>query len=126
MTIEGVVEQGKHLGRRLGYPTANIRPEGCYDLPENGVYAASIRIAGEPGPRPCMLNQGTHPTAPEGKPTIEAHLLDYEGDLYGLRVRVEYLCFLRPERRFDGLDALKAQLGRDLNDTRAWFQRHPL
>ena len=73
-----------------------------------------------------MLNQGTHPTAPEGKPTIEAHLLDYDGDLYGRRARVEYLQFLRPELRFDGVEALVAQLTLDLAATRAWFEAHPL
>ena len=126
MVIEGYVEQGKHLGRSLGFPTANIRPEGSPALPENGVYAAAVLLEGEAAPRPCMLNQGVHPTLPEGKPTIEAHLLNYEGDLYGLRVRVEYLRFLRPERRFDSLDALKTQLNRDLEATREWFREHPL
>jgi len=126
MTLDGRIERGKQLGRRLGFPTANIRPEGSPALPENGVYAASLWIDGEDAPRPCMLNQGVHPTVPEGKPTIEAHLLDYSGDLYGRRVRVAYLHFLRPERRFDDLDALRGQLERDLADTRRWFAEHPL
>lgn len=126
MTITGSVERGKQLGRRLGYPTANVRPEGAPVLPQNGVYAASIWLPGEAAPRPCMLNQGVHPTVPDGKPTIEAHILDYDGDLYDQRVRVEYLHFLRPERRFDDLDALKAQLAQDLAATRAWFDAHPL
>ena len=117
MDITGVVEHGKALGRQLGYPTANVRPDG--DVPyENGVYAAAIWIQGEPLPRPCMVNQGAHPTAPGGKPTIEAHLLNYDGDLYDTPVRLRYLKALRPERRFDGLDALKAQLARDLENTR--------
>ena len=126
MTITGTVERGKQLGRILGYPTANIRAEGDVGLPGNGVYAASILLEGEDAPRPCMLNQGIHPTVPEGKHTIEAHLLDYDGDLYGRRVRVEYLRFLRPECRFEGLDALRAQLRRDLEATRQWFAAHPL
>ena len=121
MVMEGVIEHGKGLGHRLGFPTANLRPEGAPDLPANGVYAASILLEGETVPRPCMLNQGVHPTVPEGKPTIEAHLLDYTGDLYGRRARIEYLRFLRPERRFDGLDALQAQLFRDLEATRAYL-----
>lgn len=125
MVLTGTVEQGKHLGRQLGFPTANIRPDdGHAPLPENGVYAAVIRIEGEEA-RACMLNQGVHPTAPEGKPTIEAHLLDFDGNLYGKRAEVEYLRFLRPERRFDGLEALKAQLFRDLQATREWFEIHP-
>ena len=126
MVIDGVIEHGKGLGHRLGFPTANLRPDGNPDLPANGVYAASILLEGETLPRPCMLNQGVHPTVPEGKPTIEAHLLDYDGDLYGLRAQVEYLHFLRPEQRFEGVEALVAQLSRDLAATRAWFEAHPL
>ena len=84
--MTGTIEHGKELGRRLGFPTANIHPDG--DVPfDNGVYAAAIWLGDEPRPRPCMINQGRHPTAPEGKPTVEAHILDYQGDLYGKKVR---------------------------------------
>ena len=120
--FSGIVEQGKHLGRRLGFPTANIRlddPEAS--LPANGVYAAAIWLDGERAAWPCMLNQGMHPTVPDGKPTIEANLLGYDGDLYGRRVRVEYLHFLRPERRFDDLNALREQLARDRRAVQAWL-----
>ena len=120
MVITGSIEHGKALGRRLGFPTANIRPDGDV-ASENGVYAAALWLEGEPRPRRCMVNQGVHPTAPEGKPTVEAHLLDFDGDLYGMRVRLKYLKFLRPERRFDGLDALKAQLSRDLEAARGYL-----
>ena len=121
MIIEGIVEQGKHLGRELGYPTANIAPvriEG--DWPENGVYAAALWIGGDALARPGMLNQGVHPTVPEGKPTVEIHLPGLHRELYGEEVRVEYLHFLRPERRFDGLEALRAQLARDLASVLEW------
>ena len=117
--MNGLIEHGKGLGRTLGFPTANIRADVESDC-ENGVYAGAIWVEFEPLPRPAMINQGTHPTAPEGKPTIEAYILDYQGDLYGQRVRVEYLKWLRPERRFESLDALKAQLARDVEATRAW------
>lgn len=117
----GRVEAGKHLGRQLGFPTANLRADESTALPENGVYAAAFWVEGEDRARMCMLNQGTHPTAPEGKPTIEAHLLDYDGDLYGRRARVEYLRFLRPERRFESLEALSEQLSRDRAATREWI-----
>lgn len=123
MLICGVVETGKRLGHRLGFPTANIRPDApAPALPENGVYAAAFWTDDGAPARMCMLNQGVHPTAPEGKPTIEGHLLDFDGDLYGRRVRVEYLRFMRPERRFDGLDALSAQLTRDRDAVRAWIE----
>jgi len=122
MVIDGIVEQGKHLGRRLGFPTANIAPgevEG--DWPANGVYAAAIWIDGDGLAWPGMLNQGVHPTAPEGKPTVEVHIMGFDGDLYGRPVRVEYLRFLRPERRFDSLEALRAQLKRDRAGVLAWL-----
>lgn len=121
MIIDGTVERGKQLGRRLGFPTANLRPDGRVALPRNGVYAAAFWIEGEARAHACMLNQGVHPTVPDGKPTIEANLLDFRGDLYGRRARVEYLRFLRPERHFDGLDALTAQLERDRRAVRAWL-----
>lgn len=123
MIIEGHVEQGKHLGRELGFPTANVRPERVRGgWPENGVYAAAFWIGGDERAWPGMLNQGVHPTVPEGKPTVEVHLIGFEGDVYGGAVRVEYLRFLRPERRFDGLDALKAQLARDRQDVLSWLR----
>ena len=120
-SIDGVVSDGKHLGRRLGFPTANVSPvqfEGAW--PKNGVYVAAIWLEGE-GARLCMLNQGVHPTAPEGPPTVEAHILDYDGDAYGQRARVAYLHFMRPERRFESLEALTAQLSRDRAATEAWL-----
>ena len=122
MKMTGTVVRGKQLGRTIGFPTANIRP----DKPgarfgENGVYIAWIRVETYPKRMRCMLNQGSHPTAPEGAPTIEAHILDFYDDIYGLRVEIEPLAFTRPETRFPTLDALKVRLARDLEETRAYF-----
>lgn len=123
MLLEGTVERGKRLGHALGFPTVNVRPERVDgDWPANGVYAAAVWIGDETAAHPAMLNQGVHPTAPEGKPTIEAHLLDFDGELYGAAVRVEYLRYLRPERRFESLDALRAQLARDRESVREWLR----
>lgn len=122
MIVEGIVEQGKHLGRRLGFPTANVRPERVTGAwPANGVYVAALWLAGEEHAWLCMLNQGVHPTAPEGKPTIEAHVLNFHGDIYGREVRVEYLRFLRPEHRFPDLAELIAQLDRDREAVHQWL-----
>ena len=122
MVISGIVEQGKHLGRRLGFPTANIHPLSADEpWPANGVYVAALWVAGDARARLGMLNQGVHPTVPEGKPTIEIHLPDFHADLYGQPVRVEYLRFLRPERRFDSLNTLIAQLERDRDAVSAWL-----
>lgn len=125
MIFEGVIEYGKQLGRTIGFPTANVRPDDPdIRLPRDGVYAAALWLEGDEKAYPCMLNQGVHPTAPEGKPTIEANILNYEGDLYGRRVKIEYLAFLRPEERFESLDALKAQLTRDQQETLRWIMKN--
>ena len=122
MIINGIVEPGKHLGRRLGFPTANICPRRIHGKrPKNGVYAAALWLEGTDVAYLCMLNQGDHPTAPEGAPTIEAHVLDYDGDLYGRKVRVEYLVFLRPEHRYDSLDSLSEQLNHDREQVHQWL-----
>lgn len=122
MKITGVIVHGKQLGRTIGFPTANLQPDDPDSATApNGVYVAVISIEGYPPRLPCMLNQGTHPTAPEGAPTIEAHILDFSDDVYDLRAEVEYLSFLRPEQKFPSLDALKEQLKSDLERTRAWF-----
>lgn len=118
--ICGVIVHGKHLGRTMGFPTANVRPDAPSQA-ENGVYVATIRVEGYARPMPCMVNQGRHPTLPDGPSTIEAHILDFADDIYGLRAEVTYLKFLRPERRFPSVDALKAQLTTDLAATRGWF-----
>lgn len=126
MKITGVIVHGKQLGRAIGFPTANIRPDDPASVTaENGVYVAVISIAGYPGRLPCMLNQGSHPTAPGGAPTIEAHILDFSDDIYNLRATVEYLSFLRPEQKFPSLTALREQLQADLENTKAYFaERH--
>ena len=121
MRITGLVAHGKQLGRTLGFPMVNVAPDGgATPQAANGVWIGRITLS-DGVPRPCMVNQGHHPTVPDGPPTIEAHILDYDGDVYGERVTLEYLRFLRPERRFDGVDALKAQLTRDREAVRAYF-----
>ena len=118
ITVKGKVVEGKHIGSTLGFPTANIAPEGEYSLPGNGVYAARIWIAGCENALMCVLNQGRHPTLPEGAPTIEAHILDFSGDIYGADVTVEYVEFLRGEVRFPGIEALKSQISKDIEKAR--------
>ena len=123
MIIEGFVERGKHLGHSLGFPTLNVRPERVTgDWPENGVYAAAVWIGNGERAWPGMLNQGVHPTLPEGKPTVEVHVMGLDADLYGAAVTVEYLRFMRRERRFEDVEALKAQLTRDREAVLAWLR----
>ena len=118
ITINGRVVFGKHIGTGLGFPTANVAPDGEYELPENGVYAARIYLPGHDKPLECVLNQGRHPTLPEGEPTIEAFILDFSGDIYGADVSVEYVEFIRGEVRFPDIEALKAQIARDVETAR--------
>ena len=119
MKIKGKIVSGKQLGRTIGFPTANLQPDSSPEI-KNGVYAAWFCL--EEMRLPCMLNIGRHPTVPDGAPTIEAHVIDFSGDLYGLSASLTALHFLRPERKFESLDALKAQLARDLQTTREFFQ----
>ena len=107
--IEGVVAHGKHLGRTLGFPTANLETEAWPDI--SGVWAAQTTVDGVE--YPVMLNVGCHPTLPEGKPTVEAHLIGFSGDLYGRRLTVRPLPLLRDEARFASREELTAQLKRD-------------
>ncbi len=126
--MEGQAVPGKHLGTRLGFPTANIAYEaGRSDLPGDGVYIATARIGGKGPTYMAILNQGKHPTVPEGQPTIEAHLLDYAGgELYGATLRLSYQTFIRPEKKFVSLEALKAQLTQDIAAARAWAAQNPM
>jgi len=114
-TVTGRVIPGKHLGARLGFPTANIAYQpGLSPMPGDGVYIATVHVDEEGKPYAAIVNQGRHPTVPEGRPAVEAHLLGYTGgDLYGRCLTLHYHQYLRPEQRFPSLDALKEQLNKD-------------
>ena len=122
-TISGVTVPGKRLGSELGFPTANLAYPPGTDLPLDGVYVAEARAGGRR--YLAILNQGRHPTAPEGRATIESHLLGYAGgDLYGQALTLCYLHYLRPEKRFPTLAALQAQLAADERDALAWARQN--
>jgi len=115
--IEGAVEAGDQRGRTIGFPTANLSL-GDYLRPAFGVYAVRARIGEERVWRPGVANLGRRPTVDGTDARLEVHLFDFDGDLYGrtLEVRLEH--FLRSEQRFDGLDALKAQIASDSDAAR--------
>jgi len=125
--LTGRVIPGKQLGSQLGFPTANIAydpADRCW--PAEGVYAGLAEIEGDGTAYVTVLNQGRHPTAPGGAPTVEAHLLDYCGDpLYGRKLRLTYCLFLRPETRFPTLEALRKQLAQDCAAARRWAGSAP-
>jgi riboflavin kinase/FMN adenylyltransferase len=112
-SLAGPVVRGDQLGQSLGFPTANIDVTGL-ELPPFGVYAARARHAG--GEFPAAVNLGLRPTLQSSQPQLrfESHLIGYHGDLYDQDLTVELVSFLRPERRFTHLDALKAQIAKDI------------
>jgi riboflavin kinase / FMN adenylyltransferase len=115
----GKVVQGDQRGRLLGFPTANVEVPNRVCLPADGVYAGWYeRRDGET--HPCAINLGRRPTFYEHADSslLEAHLLDFDGDLYGEQARIRFTNFLRSERKFDGIDALVAQLQNDVAHAR--------
>jgi riboflavin kinase/FMN adenylyltransferase len=118
--VVGKVVKGDQRGRLLGFPTANVEVPNLVCLPADGVYAGWYeRPSGDV--HPCAINVGRRPTFYEHADSslLEAHLLDFDGDLYGEAAGVRFVSFLRSERKFDGVDALIAQLGTDVEHVRA-------
>jgi len=116
--LTGAVVHGDERGRQLGFPTANLDPVAEM-LPPDGVYAVRVarRDDGGAGWHPLALgvtNIGVRPTVDGKRRTVEAHLLDFTGDLYGARLRLDLVGRLRPETKFSSLDELKAQIARDV------------
>ena len=120
--LTGCVIEGKRLGSRLGFPTANLLYDpSVHEWPREGVYVGIASVEGESHSYVAILNQGRHPTAPGGVPTVEAHLLGHpDHALYGKRIHLRYRMFLRGEQRFASLEALKAQLSRDRHSAVLW------
>jgi riboflavin kinase/FMN adenylyltransferase len=116
--VDGEVQHGDKRGRTLGYPTANLVPRPGYVVPGHGVYACRVQLP-DGTVVPAATNVGVRPQFVTGRgELIEAFLIDWEGDLYGQRIRVEFLRRLRGERRFESVDALVEQMGRDVDEAR--------
>ena len=118
----GVVEHGKQLGRRLNFPTANLRWDAAKALPPKGVYAALAYIREDW--YMAAVNIGEQPTAPGGKMTVEANLIGYEGDeFYGCHMRLLIYKRLRGEKKFESLEALREAVMLNREETKAYFQK---
>lgn len=117
--VRGSVVRGDQRGRLLGFPTANVEVPNRICLPADGVYAGWYERP-DGSRHPCAINLGRRPTFYEhaDHSLLEAHLIDFEGDLYGEAARVSFAEFLRSERKFDGIDALVAQLKHDVDHAR--------
>ena len=120
--LEGTVVSGYQVGRKIGFPTANLRVDFPYKLiPSIGVYAVRVQVAGQQWKG--MLSIGYRPTINNGNDlSIEVHILDFEGDIYNQQMRLEFIEFLRPEVKFDSIDELIAQMHKDKEESIKVFQ----
>lgn len=110
----GKVVSGYQEGRKLGFPTANIQPNDAHKLvPQSGVYAVKLRLEGTVSRKHGMMNIGTRPTFNGRRISLEAHIFDFEDNIYGRQVEVEFVKKLRNERKFDTIGGLVAQLKAD-------------
>lgn len=116
-SIEGVVARGEQQGREIGFPTANIEPDFPITVPANGIYATVVEVDGEV--HDAATSIGVRPTfETDGGRTIEAYLLDFDGDLYTKRLRLEFVERLRAEVAFESVDQLVEQMNQDVEQTR--------
>lgn len=124
-SLSGKVVSGRQLGRTIGFPTANISPiDSQILIPASGAYAVTITTH-DGIARPAMLNVGSRPTVDNSDApiSIEAHIFDYNTDIYGTIVAVAFYGHLRPERRFPSVEALRAQLANDADDAKKILAR---
>lgn len=121
-TLTDVIRTGYHLGTKMGTPTINMSfPQGVI-IPRHGVYAAMAYIDGQE--YMSVTNVGIRPTVSDsGNVNVESFLLDFRGNLYGHRARIDFYKFLRPERKFDDVNELAAQIKSDAQTTREYFER---
>jgi riboflavin kinase/FMN adenylyltransferase len=115
--MRGTIAHGDKRGRTLGYPTANLVPDARLVVPDHGIYACRTEVDGER--HVAAVNVGVRPTFKTGRGLlVEAYLLDFDADIYDRELRLDFLERLRGERRFDSVEALVAQMGRDVSETR--------
>jgi len=121
--LDGLVAKGDKVGRKIGYPTINLEPENELH-PADGVYVTQIHIRSFGRRFDCVTNIGRRPTVyEEFDTTIETFVLDFSADVYGEKVRLFFFDRLREERKFPSVTDLSAQIGRDIEETRKYFER---
>ena len=122
-TLTDTVGYGYKIGRSIGAPTINTSVPENVIVPRHGVYATRVWLP--QGPKPAVTNVGVRPTFDnDDRLTVESNILDFCGNLYGSQVRLEFLSFLREERRFPSPEALGEQIRRDIESSRAYFEAH--
>jgi len=124
--IEGKVQYGNQLGRTLGFPTANIHLRERVS-PVQGIFAVRVGLGESECSWPGVASLGVRPTVNQvSQPLLEVHLFDFEGDIYGRRMAVEFVAKLRDEQKFQDLDALKAQMDHDARSAREILGMNPV
>ena len=118
--VNGIVSKGAQRGRTIGFPTANI-PFDDFVRPKHGVYCVEVRLENDDVWRPAVANTGTRPTVGGEEARIEAHIFDFDQDIYGQHVDVRFRSFIREEMKFDSFDILKEQIAKDAQGARAVF-----
>jgi riboflavin kinase / FMN adenylyltransferase len=121
-SISGIVGHGDKRGHKLGFPTANLDIEGDRLLPAHGIYLCHAHLAGRT--YQALTNVGTRPTFDRNGTTVEAYLLDFSADIYGEPMKLDFLAYVRPEVRFESVEALVARMEQDEIEGRAWFAAH--
>ncbi|PUZ24484.1 hypothetical protein/riboflavin kinase / FMN adenylyltransferase [Chitinophaga costaii] len=112
--ISGTVMHGDKMGRQLGYPTANVQlPDARKLIPAEGIYAIRVQLQQETNWRPGVMSIGTRPTFNGADVRLEAHLFDFQGDLYDQVIHIQFIEYLRPNRKFDDVKALIEQMDKD-------------
>ncbi len=120
-SLHGTIARGDRMGKRLGWPTINLLSDND-QLPSDGVYTGRARFLSTPGTFDCVTNVGTRPTVYEHyQHVVESHILDFDSDVYGERVEIQFHKRLREERIFSTVMDLSAQIGRDVEATREYF-----
>jgi riboflavin kinase/FMN adenylyltransferase len=123
--IAGVVVPGVHRGRSIGFPTANLDVPNQRLLPANGVYATWAHLS-HGAPLASVTNIGVRPSFDNGERTVETHLLNFEGELYGQQIGLEFVARLRPEMRFPNPDALRVQIASDVKRAHSILEANTL
>ncbi len=118
MVIEGVVIEGRKLGRQLGFPTANVMLRSDLEV-VSGVYASRVRVGDKEFV--AVTNIGTNPTVGGVERRSESYLLNFSGDLYGCTIQIELGRMLRSEIRFDGVESLREQIAKDIEAARQFL-----
>ena len=124
--MDGIIAKGDRMGRKIGFPTMNLRPDNEL-YPKDGVYFTSVRIESFERTFACVTNIGRRPTVYEDfATTIESFILDFSSDVYGERVRLSFFDRVREEMTFPSMLDLTAQIRRDVEATRLYFLSHPV